>query len=66
MQESLNFSVTPFQAMLALAFQVWIVVFPILIMRKIDRLANLLEDHIGGASDEDTADQEAENGNGEA
>jgi hypothetical protein len=66
MQESINFSVTPFQAILALAFQVWIVVFPIMLMRRIDRLTNLLEDHIGGAPEEEEPGQEAGDGNEEA
>jgi hypothetical protein len=56
MQDAITLSVSPIQAILALAFQVWLVVFPIMIMRKIDRLTSLLEDRLGG-SDEEGADQ---------
>jgi hypothetical protein len=38
--------VTPFQAILALAFQVWMIVFPILLIRKINYLTDLLHEHL--------------------
>ncbi|NTV28611.1 MAG: hypothetical protein HGA80_00830 [Candidatus Omnitrophica bacterium] len=65
MQDTINLSVTPLQAILALAFQLWIVVFPFILMRKIDRLTALLEDHLGGGAQEDE-EQDADQGNGEA
>lgn len=61
MQDAISLSVTPFQAILALVFQVWIVVFPIMIMRKIDRLTNFLEDRFGD-SDDDASGQGADSG----
>jgi len=46
MENSINLSVTPFQAILALAFQVWMIVFPIILIRKINYLTDLLQDHL--------------------
>ena len=46
MENSINLSVTPFQAYLALAFQVWMIVFPILLIRKINYLTDLLQEHL--------------------
>ena len=46
MENSINLSVTPFQALLALAFQVWMIVFPILLIRKINYLTDLLQEHL--------------------
>ena len=46
MENSINLSVTPFQAMLALAFQVWMIAFPILLIRKINYLTDLLHEHL--------------------
>jgi len=36
MENSLTISVSPLQALLALAFQIWIVVFPIILIRKLN------------------------------
>ena len=46
MGNSINLSVTPLQALLALAFQVWMSVFPILLIRKINYLTDLLHEHL--------------------
>ena len=46
MDNSINLSVTPVQAILALAFQVWMIVFPILLIRKINYLTDLLHEHL--------------------
>ena len=46
MENTINLSVTPFQALLALAFQVWMIVFPILLIRKINYLTDLLHEHL--------------------
>ena len=43
MENAINVSVTPLQAVLALAFQVWIVVFPIIIIRKLNYLTDLMQ-----------------------
>ena len=48
MDNTINLSVTPFQAILALAFQVWMIVFPILLIRKINYLTDLLHEHLDG------------------
>ena len=62
MQDAITLNVTPLQAVLALAFQIWIVVFPIMIMRKVDRLTRILEDHLGDPDSEDPG-QDASDGN---
>ena len=46
MENSVNLTVTPFQAILALAFQIWMIVFPIMLIRKIKYLTDLLHDHL--------------------
>jgi len=45
MENAINLSVTPLQVILALAFQVWIVVFPIVIIRKLNAITDILLDH---------------------
>ena len=42
MENSISISVSPLQALLALAFQVWIVVFPIILIRKLNYLTALI------------------------
>ena len=44
MDNSLSFSFSPFQVLLAMAFQIWIVVFPIILIRKLNYLTALLQD----------------------
>ncbi|MBP6342373.1 MAG: hypothetical protein KA403_00390 [Candidatus Omnitrophica bacterium] len=48
MESSVSLTVTPFQAILALAFQIWMIVFPIILMRKINYLTDLLHEHLDG------------------
>jgi len=55
MENSINLSVTPFQALLALAFQVWMIVFPILLIRKINYLTDLLHEHLDEHKPESSA-----------
>ena len=43
MENSISISVSPLQAMLALAFQIWIVVFPIILIRKLNYLTALID-----------------------
>ncbi len=47
MENAINLSVTPLQALLAIAFQVWLIAFPIILIRKVDRLTMLLESKLG-------------------
>ena len=51
MENSISVSVTPLQALLALAFQVWIVVFPIIIIRKLNHLTSLFQEHTDAHSE---------------
>lgn len=55
MENAINVSVTPLQALLALAFQIWIVVFPIIIIKKLNFLTALLQEHAGGAQSESSS-----------
>ncbi len=43
MENAINLSVSPIQVFFALAFQIWIIVFPIIIIRKLNYLTQLLE-----------------------
>jgi hypothetical protein len=47
MENAINFSVTPIQALLAIAFQVWLIAFPIILMRKLNYLTSLIEEKSG-------------------
>ena len=42
MENSISISVSPLQALLALAFQIWIVVFPIILIRKLNYLTAII------------------------
>ena len=56
MDQALSVSVSPLQLFLALAFQIWLVVFPILIIRKLNYLTavvhDLLEERDGVVDDD--------------
>ena len=52
MENSLNISVSSTQVILALLFQMWLVVFPVIIILKLNRLTKLLEERFG-ADEED-------------
>lgn len=43
MENAINISVSPIQLLLSLAFQVWIIVFPIIIIKKLNYLTQLLQ-----------------------
>lgn len=44
MDNAINVSFSPLQVILSLAFQIWIVVFPIILIRKLNYLTTLLQD----------------------
>ena len=48
MENSISLSVSPLQALLALMFQIWIVVFPIILIRKINYLTDLIHSQSEG------------------
>ena len=52
MEEAISLNVTPIQALLALAFQAWLIIFPILILQKLNRMNRLLEAHFSPNEDE--------------
>ena len=49
---TVNFSVSTAQVVIALLFQMWLVVFPVILMIKINRLTRLWEERFG-AEEED-------------
>ncbi len=51
MENSINISVSPLQVLLTLAFQIWIIVFPILIIRKLNYLTDLLHSQLEPEND---------------
>lgn len=42
MENTISITVTPIQALLGLAFQIWIIVFPIILIRKLNYLTALV------------------------
>jgi hypothetical protein len=44
MENAISVSLSPLQVILSMAFQIWIVAFPIIIIRKLNKLTRLLED----------------------
>ena len=51
MDQMINISVTPVQALLALAFQIWMVAFPIVLIQKINYLTNLVHECLDKGKD---------------
>ncbi len=53
--ETATVSITPFQVLFALMFQLWLIIFPIIIIRKLNYLTELLrvqlEEREGQADD---------------
>jgi hypothetical protein len=52
MENAINFSVTPLQALLAIAFQAWLIIFPIILIRKMNYLTSLIEEKSGSHDEE--------------
>ena len=52
MDNSLNISVSSTQLFLALVFQMWLVVFPVIIIIKLNRLARRFEERFGADEEE--------------
>ena len=46
MENAINVSVTPIQALIGLVFQIWIVVFPIILIRKLNYLTDLVASQV--------------------
>ena len=54
MENSITMNVSTVQLALALAFQIWIIIFPIIIIRKLNYLTALLQAHF--ETDNESAD----------
>ena len=63
MENAVNLSVSPFQLLLALAFQIWLVVFPIIVIRKLNYLTQLINSFVQNQPNEssDQTDSNVEN-----
>ncbi len=46
MDNAIQVSFTPIQVLLSVAFQLWILIFPILILRKLHYLTQIVTEHI--------------------
>ena len=46
MENTISLSVTPVQLLLTLAFQIWIIVFPIIIIRKLNAVIAMMQDQL--------------------
>ena len=44
MENAISVSLTPFQVLISLAFQIWIIVFPIILIRKLNYLISMMQD----------------------
>ena len=44
MDSNMVMNLSPVQVLLTLAFQIWLIVFPIFIIRKLNYIINILED----------------------
>ena len=53
MENSISVSLSPLQLILSLAFQIWIVVFPIVIIRKLNYLTDILRSQFDTDNKED-------------
>jgi len=44
MENAISVTLSPLQVLLSLAFQIWIIVFPIILIRKLNYLTSLIQD----------------------
>lgn len=44
MENAITVSLTPLQVILSIAFQIWLIVFPIILIRKLNYLTALLQE----------------------
>ena len=47
MENTISISLSPMQVLLSLAFQVWMIIFPVIIIKKLNYLIGLLQEHHG-------------------
>jgi len=52
MSETINIPITNFQIFLALAFNLWMFIFPIIIIRKLNYLINVLQENLSPDEEE--------------
>ena len=46
MENAINVTLSPLQVLISLAFQVWIIVFPIILIRKLNYLIAMMQDKL--------------------
>ena len=57
MENAISVSISPMQALLGLAFQLWIIIFPIILIRKLNYLTAVV-DSMRDDEDQDIESQE--------
>ena len=45
MENAISVTLSPLQVLLSLAFQIWMIVFPIILIRKLNYLIAVIQDH---------------------
>lgn len=55
MENTISLNLTPWQVILSLAFQIWFIVFPIILLRKINYLTALIQDQFYSDSEEESS-----------
>ena len=43
MENTISFTLSPLQVLISLAMQIWLIIFPVLILRKLNELTRLLQ-----------------------
>lgn len=56
MEDNITFTFSRLQVLLSLAFQLWIIVFPIILIRKLNYLTSLIQDQ--GCPDSEAVEPE--------
>ena len=51
MENAISVNLTPVQLLLSLAFQAWLIIFPIILIRKLNSLNELLRRHLDDGKD---------------
>ena len=55
MENSISVNLAPWQVVLSLVFQIWIIVFPVIIIRKLNYLTDLLHAQFDTTDDKESA-----------
>lgn len=62
MENAITVNLTPLQVFLSLAFQIWLIVFPIILIRKLNYLTTMMQEHFSDSSFPSSGNQEHQGG----